>query len=63
MNETFRLHEIIGLCSYCLQRCEPAGILDVVRNHQFAVARRNGHWEVLESASLKIAKEDPPPLT
>ena len=58
VNETFRQHQIIGLCSYCLHRCDPMGILDVVRNHQFAVARREGAWEVLESASLKLAKEE-----
>ncbi|KFE66227.1 MEDS domain-containing protein [Hyalangium minutum] len=58
VNETFRQHEILAMCSYCLHRCEPMGILDVVRNHQFAVARREGTWEVLESASLKLAKEE-----
>jgi signal transduction histidine kinase len=58
VNQTFHKHEIIALCSYCLHRCEPMGILDVVRNHQFAVARREGEWEVLESSSLKIAKEE-----
>jgi signal transduction histidine kinase len=58
VNQTFRQHEIVALCSYCLHRCEPMGILDVVRNHQFAVARREGSWEVLESASLKLAKEE-----
>ncbi len=58
VNHTFHEHEIIGLCSYCLHRCEPVGILDVVRNHRFAVARREGEWEVLESASLKLAKEE-----
>jgi signal transduction histidine kinase len=58
VNQTFHQHEIIALCSYCLHRCEPMGILDVVRNHQFAVARREGQWEVLESSSLKVAKEE-----
>jgi signal transduction histidine kinase len=58
VNQTFHKHQIIGLCSYCLRRCEPMGILDVVRNHQFAVARRDGAWEVLESSSLKIAKQE-----
>jgi signal transduction histidine kinase len=58
VNQTFHQHEILALCSYCLHRCEPMGILDVVRNHQFAVARREGTWEVLESASLKQAKEE-----
>jgi len=58
VNETFHRHQIVGLCSYCLQRCDSVGILDVVRNHQFAVARREGAWEVLESSSLKIAKAE-----
>ncbi len=58
VNQTFHQHEIIALCSYCLHRCEPMGILDVVRNHLFAVARREGQWEVLESSSLKMAKEE-----
>ncbi|WP_257459012.1 MEDS domain-containing protein [Archangium lipolyticum] len=58
VNATFHQHEIVAMCSYCLHRCDPMGILDVVRNHQFAVARREGEWEVLESASLKIAKEE-----
>lgn len=57
VNEVFREHEIIAQCSYCLHRCEPEGILDVVRNHQFAVARRAGEWEVVESCSLKQAKQ------
>lgn len=58
VNQTFQQQEILALCSYCLHRCDPVGILDVVRNHQFAVARREGTWEVLESASLKLAKEE-----
>lgn len=58
VNQTFHQHEIIALCSYCLGRCEPMGILDVVRNHQFAVVRREGQWEVLESSSLRMAKEE-----
>ncbi|MDY7230276.1 MEDS domain-containing protein [Hyalangium sp. s54d21] len=58
VNQTFHQHQIVALCSYCLHRCEPVGILDVVRNHQFAVARREGAWEVLESASLKMAKAE-----
>jgi signal transduction histidine kinase len=57
VNHTFHQHHIIALCSYCLHRCDPVGMLDVVRNHQFAVVRREGEWEVLESASLKLAKE------
>jgi signal transduction histidine kinase len=58
VTETFRGHRIIGLCSYCLQRCQPADILDVVANHQFALVRREGEWQVLETAALSRAKQD-----
>jgi signal transduction histidine kinase len=56
VTSTFSGHRIIGLCSYCLSRCQPHDILDVVANHQFALTRRSGDWQLLESASLKSAK-------
>ncbi len=58
VSKTFAGHRIIGLCSYCLGRCQPHDILDVVTNHQFALSRRGGKWQVLESASLKQTKEE-----
>ena len=53
---TFAGRRIVGLCSYSLERCGPQDVLDVVRHHQFALARREGAWEVLESTDLKTAK-------
>ncbi|HKV08688.1 MAG TPA: MEDS domain-containing protein [Thermoanaerobaculia bacterium] len=58
VNETFSRGRIIGLCSYSLDRCGAEAVLDVCRNHQFALARRHGEWELLESSSLKIAKSE-----
>jgi signal transduction histidine kinase len=58
VSKTFAGHRIIGLCSYCLGRCQPHDILDVVANHQFALTRREGEWQLLESASLKQAKAE-----
>lgn len=49
---------ITCLCSYCLSRCPGTAVLDVVRNHDCAVVRRGGHWEMVESASLKAAKHE-----
>jgi DNA-binding CsgD family transcriptional regulator len=40
------------LCSYALQRSGAADVLDVARTHQFAVARREGEWAVLEWRNL-----------
>src|SRR5258707_6472979 len=58
------LNEVIGnqrlavLCTYPLERCGAPQILDVVRTHQFVLARRHGSWDVLESAALKRAKAE-----
>ncbi len=58
VNRTFRSFRIVGLCTYSLDRCGGEDVLDVVRNHQFALARRQGEWDLLENASLKIAKDE-----
>jgi C4-dicarboxylate-specific signal transduction histidine kinase len=58
------LNEVIGnrrlavLCTYPLAACGAPQILDVVRTHQFVLARRHGSWDVLETATLKRAKAE-----
>ncbi|MCC2670320.1 MAG: hypothetical protein K0Q72_2791 [Armatimonadetes bacterium] len=56
VNENFGKFRILGLCTYSLDRCGAEEVIDVVRNHEFAVALRQGEWEVVESASVKVAK-------
>ena len=46
------------LCTYPLSKCGAAEVLDVVRTHQFATARRRGSWDVIETAGLKQAKAE-----
>jgi len=58
VSDTFKPFQIIALCSYCLERIHPRGILDVVHNHQFAVVRRAGRWDIIESAALKTTKQE-----
>jgi two-component sensor histidine kinase len=48
---------VVCLCSYCLPSSSAEDVLDVVRCHEFALARREGEWEIVESAALKTAKE------
>jgi C4-dicarboxylate-specific signal transduction histidine kinase len=58
------LNEVIGnqrlavLCTYPLAGCGAPQILDVVRTHQFVLARRYGSWDVVETAGLKQAKAE-----
>jgi signal transduction histidine kinase len=58
------LNDVIGnqrlavLCTYPLSGCGAPQILDVVRTHQFVLARRHGSWDVVETATLKQAKAE-----
>ncbi|WP_207486115.1 sensor histidine kinase [Arenibaculum pallidiluteum] len=58
INGCFHGHRITALCSYCMRRCDAEGVLDIVENHHFAVARRRGQWSVVESASYKATKAE-----
>ena len=46
------------LCTYPLAGCGAPQILDVVRTHQFVLARRYGNWDIVETAGLKQAKAE-----
>jgi C4-dicarboxylate-specific signal transduction histidine kinase len=49
---------MLALCTYPLPGSAAAEILDVTRTHQFALARRNKEWEVIETSELKQAKAE-----
>ena len=57
VNNAFRRYHLVALCTYCMDKCKAEDVVDVCCHHQFALARRRGQWELLESSSLKIAKE------
>jgi len=46
-------YQIISLCTYQLDRCSATEIIDVVISHQFALIRKKGKWEKLESSKRK----------
>lgn len=39
--------KLLVLCTYSLEKCGLVEILDVVRNHEFALAMNNGRWQVV----------------
>jgi C4-dicarboxylate-specific signal transduction histidine kinase len=49
---------MMALCTYPLTGSTAAEILDVARTHQFAIARRDNGWEVVETSELKQAKSE-----
>jgi C4-dicarboxylate-specific signal transduction histidine kinase len=58
LNEAIANQRMAVLCTYPLAACGASEILDVVRTHQFAVAKRRGSWDVIETAGHKQAKAE-----
>jgi C4-dicarboxylate-specific signal transduction histidine kinase len=58
LNASIANQRLTVLCTYPLAACGAAEILDVARTHQFAMAKRQGSWEVVETPELKQAKEE-----
>jgi PAS domain S-box-containing protein len=50
-------YQMIALCTYNLDRCNATEIIDVVINHQFALIKKNGKWEQIESSKRKEAEK------
>ncbi|OEU41627.1 hypothetical protein BGV40_13935, partial [Methanosarcina sp. Ant1] len=51
-------HQIISLCSYFLEMCSAADIIDVAFNRQFALVKKEGKWERIENSGLKKMTEN-----
>jgi anti-sigma regulatory factor (Ser/Thr protein kinase) len=48
VNEGFKDQRIIGLCSYPMDECSAAAALDVTHCHGHGLAKRHGHWDLIE---------------
>ena len=58
VNDSILDTRMLALCTYPLPGSAAVEILDVTRTHQFAIARRNKGWEVVETSELKQAKAE-----
>lgn len=46
-------HRMLAICLYSLEKCGALEVLDIVSNHQFALAAHNGNLEIIESTKGK----------
>jgi C4-dicarboxylate-specific signal transduction histidine kinase len=58
LNEAVANRRLVVLCTYPLAACGAVEVLDVVRTHQFALAKRSSGWELIETAGFKQAKAE-----
>src|SRR6202521_2314905 len=58
LDKLFPNERTIASCTYPLASISGEEIFDVVHTHQFAIARRQGEWEVIETPELIRAKDE-----
>jgi signal transduction histidine kinase len=58
LNDLIANQKMIVLCTYPLAIAKAGELFDVAATHQFAIARRRGKWEVLETPALNQTKEE-----
>jgi PAS domain S-box-containing protein len=51
-------YRMLAVCTYSLDRCGFNEILDVIRNHRFALVRREGRWELVENAERQRTQDE-----
>lgn len=57
VNSTIGGHKMLAICTYSLDKCGALEIIDVIANHQFALMKRGGKWEIIENAERKLKLE------
>lgn len=57
VNKVIGNYKIIAICSYSMDKCGAAEVIDVVNTHQFALVKQAGEWNLIESSELKQTKE------
>ncbi|HLN45998.1 MAG TPA: MEDS domain-containing protein [Candidatus Sulfotelmatobacter sp.] len=58
INDVIGKYQMIAVCTYSLEKCNTNEIIDVIRNHQFALVKRAKVWEIIESSERKRITED-----
>ena len=57
INDVIGNYKMFAICTYCLDKCDGSDVIDVVKNHQFALIKQAGKWDVIESMIYKQAKQ------
>src|SRR5258707_8843930 len=58
VDQLYRHERIIASCTYPIGSSRADFLLDVARNHRFAIARRHGIWDIVETPELIQAKAE-----
>jgi PAS domain S-box-containing protein len=57
VNSVIGRYRMLAMCTYSLRKCGATEIMDVIVNHQFALIKRRGQWEIIESPEHKKTQQ------
>jgi len=57
VNDVIGKYKMLAICTYCLDKCDGTAVINVIKNHQFALIKQEGKWDIIESSIYKQAKE------
>ena len=57
VNNVIGNYNMMAVCTYSLEKCGATEIVDVISTHQFALIKREGRWETIESAEHRRLEE------
>lgn len=55
--DTLSRYNVIAVLAYPRDRFDAVGLMEIVKNHRFALVRNADRWEVIESSEARIVKE------
>jgi PAS domain S-box-containing protein len=57
VNRVICNYRMLAVCTYSLERCGALEIMDVLANHRFALVKREGRWQTVESSERRLADQ------
>lgn len=57
VNNAIGNYKIVAICTYSLEKCGASEVADMITNHQFAIMKREGKWDIIVSSGQKEAME------
>lgn len=57
VNSVIGQYKMLAMCTYSLAKCGAPELLDVMSNHAFALIKREGAWQIIESAERRKTEQ------
>lgn len=58
VNSVIDRYRMLAMCTYSLTTCGAAEVVDVVSNHQFAIIKRAGNWDIIKSDKYRTTEDE-----